>query len=570
MPSLVKKIVRGRPYYYAVWSGRVNGRPRIVRQAYLGRAQDLLAALEAKAPPKPARAQSLEFGASAALWQVAESLELIALIDAHVPKRHQGLSVGQYLTLAALNRCIAPTSKRRFATWYRSTILPRLLPASEASLSSQRFWDHMGRLDQDTIRRIETALARKLVHEVGIDLRTLVYDGTNFFTYIDTRNPARLPQRGHDKAKRTDLRTVSLGLLISLDFHMPLLHETYAGNVVDSVEFQSIVDELVQRYRTLETECESITLVFDKGNNSGVNFEKLDDSPILHFVGSLVPSQHADLLAISRRRFQPLSGERLAGVTAYRTRKVVFGAERTIVVTYNPRLYWGQKRGLLWHLKKREARLAELSERLRQHRDGRLRGKKPSLEAVEKQVEEMLRAKHVRDILRVSLRSTARGLSLTYRRNPRALAALIHSLYGKTILFTDQHDWTTEDIILAYRGQYQVERCFRTMKDPHALCWWPRFHWTDDKIRVHAFYCVLALVLASLLERQLAKKGIVHPIPRLLEHLRGIQEITVLYPPRGGPGRGKRPLHPHVLISDLDQEQRQLFDTLQLQRFQAR
>ena len=87
---------------------------------------------------------------------------------------------------------------------------------------------------------------------------------------------------------------------------------------------------------------------------------------------------------------------------------------------------------------------------------------------------------------------------------------------------------------------------------------------------MHAFYCVLTLLLASLLQRQLAQKGIDHPIPRLLEHLRRIQEITVLYPPRGGPGRGKRPLHPHALISDLDQEQRQLFDALQLQRFQAR
>jgi transposase len=568
MPSLVKKIVHGRPYYYAVWSGRVDGRPRIVRQVYLGRAEDVLAALEAKRPPEPARAQCLEFGACAALWQVAESLQLIALIDAHVPKRHQGLSAGQYLTLAALNRCIAPTSKRRFNAWYRSTILPRLLPASEASLSSQRFWDHMGRLDPDTIRRIETALAHKLVHEFGIDLRALIYDGTNFFTYIDTRNPARLPQRGHDKAKRNDLRTVSLGLLISLDFHVPLLHETYAGNVVDSVEFPSIVDELVRRYQALEAECESITLVFDKGNNSGANIEKLDDSPF-HFVGSLVPTQHPDLLAISRRRFRPLSGERLAGVTAYRTRKVVFGAERTVVVTYNPRLYWGQKRGLLWHLKKRESRLAELHERLRQHREGRRRGKRPSLEAVQKQVEEILQAKHMREVLRVSLRSTARGLSLSYHRDRRALATLMHSLYGKTVLFTDQHDWRTEEIVLAYRGQYQVERCFRTMKDPHALCWWPRFHWTDDKIRVHAFYCVLALLLASLLQRQLAQKGIDHPIPRLLEHLRGIQEITLLYPPRGRSGRGKRPRRPHVVLSDLDKDQEQLFDALQLRRLQG-
>ncbi len=34
------------------------------------------------------------------------------------------------------------------------------------------------------------------------------------------------------------------------------------------------------------------------------------------------------------------------------------------------------------------------------------------------------------------------------------------------------------------------------LKDPKVVSFSPMFHWTDHKIRVHAFYCVLALMVA--------------------------------------------------------------------------
>ncbi len=69
-----------------------------------------------------------------------------------------------------------------------------------------------------TLAAIELDISRAIVARFTVDLSALVYDGTNFFTYIDTRNPARLPQRGHDKAKRTDLRRAFLGALAASSF----------------------------------------------------------------------------------------------------------------------------------------------------------------------------------------------------------------------------------------------------------------------------------------------------------------------------------------------------------------
>jgi hypothetical protein len=93
------------------------------------------------------------------------------------------------------------------------------------------------------------------------------HEKTQGFTCINTRNPSEVPQRGHNKQKRTDLREVTLGLLIGAAFHLPLFHTVYAGKAHDSVEFRSVTEELSHRCRDLARSCEHITLIFDKGNN---------------------------------------------------------------------------------------------------------------------------------------------------------------------------------------------------------------------------------------------------------------------------------------------------------------
>ena len=127
MASLTKKIIRGHAYYYARECGWVNGKPKITRTVYLGRVENIMAAVERSRRPAPIQGIAVtEFGAVAAAWSIAEELCLIETIDSHVPKRDQGLSVCQYIALAAVNRATCPRSKRALAAWHRKTILRRL------------------------------------------------------------------------------------------------------------------------------------------------------------------------------------------------------------------------------------------------------------------------------------------------------------------------------------------------------------------------------------------------------------------------------------------------------------
>ena len=67
---------------------------------------------------------------------------------------------------------------------------------------------------------------------------------------------------------------------------------------------------------------------------------------------------------------------------------------------------------------------------------------------------------------------------------------------------TDRHDWDTADVIKAYYGQSKIEHAFRNLKNPYHLALKPQFHWTDQKIRVHFFICVLGYLLAAIVWHQ--------------------------------------------------------------------
>ena len=569
MASIAKKMIRGKPYYYARECKRVNGKPKIVWQQYLGRPEDIIRAMteqltRAKALSKPKEAIVVDFGAVTALYDLSQRLRLTEHIDCHVPKQGPGPTVGDYLLVAILNRCVAPCSKAGIGTWFQGTVLRRIMNMESRQLSSQRFWENMGRVSHQAIEAIERDVTVQMVHDFGIDLKRILFDGTNFFTFIDTfNNHCTLAQRGKNKEGRKALRIVGLALLVSADFHVPLFHRTYPGNQPDAPTFSSLTSELIARYREISTEAEHVTLVFDKGNNSQDNLDAIEESPY-HFIGSLVPTQHSDLLAIPAKMFRPLDQEGLAGVKVYRCQKEVFKAKRTVLVTYNENLFVAQSKTLLREIAKRQQLLRELQHQLRRHREGKLRGgSPPTLQGTTSKVQGWLKARHMKELFQVEIPQSEGLPSLTYRFDNRAWDRLQKTLLGKTILFTDNDQWTDVEIIRGYRSQHHVETAFRRMKDCHHISLRPQYHWTDQKIEVHVFCCVLALMLCSLLRRELHQKGIDRSIPGLLDELGKIHEVGVVYPPAG---KKKTPTI-QVTLSQMSDDQRALYEALGLQQY---
>ena len=554
MASLTKKIINGRPYYYLRETAWVEGRPKVVRTTYLGRAEDIERRL-AEGPGEPRAIEVRGFGAVAAVLRLARELGVAEAIDRRLgARRGRGPSVGELIELAAINRACCPRSKRRLADWHGRSALARLRPWPRRALSSQRFWDAMDRLSDEAIRAAEAEIVGRAVERFEVELRPLVYDTTNFATFVDSANARNtIARRGHAKGGRRDLRLVGLALCVALDGNLPLCHQPYEGNRNDASEFPAALQLIRTRLSELGLSGErlkQLTLVYDRGNNSASN-QELADALGLGIVGSLTPAHQPDLLAVPRNRFQALAG--IEGTSVYRTEREIYGQRRTVLVSHSDSFEQKQARSFAQTLAKARRELSELKavvERGRHRMDER---------ACRERVDEILRRRWLKDVVRVDFDLQRRRLS--FRTDQRALARVRHREWGKRVIFTDRHGWPDEQIVAAYRSQSEAERAFRQMKDPEFAAFSPAFHWTDQKLRVHAFYCTLALLLVNLIEREVRRAGIELGPKLAMRLLSEIHETTLVYPPAGGKqGRPKL----RTRLAQMDPTQRQLFEALAL------
>ena len=557
MASIVGKRRGNQTYYYLVESARVRGKPRIVSQQYLGSADEVIAKLSETPTGGPKRSRHRRFGDLAAVWSTLVRLGVAGIVDEAVPRRADAAaSVGTYLALACANRIVDPCSKRGFADWWATTAGQRWVRLSRAAVDHRRFWDAMDRLGEAELRVIETRLGRAMVTEFGLDLTGLALDMTNFATFIDTGNErAPIAQRGKGKQKRTDLRLVGLALVLTRDGGVPVISHAYPGDRPDVTQFSTVVDELVARYRDLVAGVESLTVVYDAGQNSGDNHAVVEAHGI-GFVGSLPPSDHPDLLAIPDRDFRPVDGDRYPGLRYVDTTVTALGVTRRAVLTHSANLHAKQSRGLDQTLAKARRRLTELQARLARGRTRRDRA------TVEAEIAAIRKPRWVADIITVTLTGEAPAeLRLTWRTDTRARARLEQRLFGKRILFTNR-DWPVPDVVAAYRSQSDAEFGFRQLKDPHVVSFSPMHHWTDSKIRVHVFYCVLALAVAHLMRRHAAHAGLHLSVRELLDQLAGIEETELLYHD-GGKGR------PRVqrMLTDMTPTQQRLADLFDIHHY---
>ncbi|MBW3604197.1 MAG: transposase, partial [Actinobacteria bacterium] len=189
MASVHGKKIGGQTYYYLREVARVGGKPKVVSQRYLGKAEDIAAAMEGAAV-LPERTRHIAFGALAAVWGVLEELGVAATVDEVVGARRgdAAASVGTYLALATANRVVDPCSKLAFADWWATTAEDRFLRLPAAATDHHRFWDAMDAITVEDLVVIGRRLSACAIELFDLDLSGVVLDMTNFATFIDSAN----------------------------------------------------------------------------------------------------------------------------------------------------------------------------------------------------------------------------------------------------------------------------------------------------------------------------------------------------------------------------------------------
>jgi len=567
--SLYPKKVSGKTYWYLREMARVDGKPKMVSERYLGTAAEIAAAVEARETAVlPERTRHLAFGDVAAAWALLGELGVIAVIDQAAGPRPAGqpLSTGTYLALAALNRLVAPCSKAAFADWWKTTAADRFTKIGASALDGRRFWDAMHAVTLEQLEQASEKIAARVVQVSGADVSSVALDMTNFATFIATANPkAPIAQRGKAKQKRSDLRLVGLGLVVTRDGGLPLTWHAYPGDRPDVTQFPGMIDQLKDRYEAvcaaagLALEAADMTVVFDAGQNSEANFAHFAQAG-LHYIGSVPASDCPDLTVLPASRRTIVDKDRFGGLTAYDTRRVVYGGERRAILTHSPELRDSQARGFDGTtLAKAGKKLDELAATLARGKTRRPR------EKVQGQIEQITSKPWTRRVIRWQLDGgQPKDLRLTWHVDEQARAELEDEIFGKHVLITSHDDWAAAEVIAGYRSQSEAEFSFRQLKDPHVVSFSPMHHWTDHNIRVHVFTCVLALQLAHLMRYRARQAGLDLSVRELLGQLAAIEETVLIYPSTGGRPKARR------MTTELTGHQPQLYQIFDLARWAPR
>lgn len=549
MATIQKRVSRGRTYWSIVESRRVGGKPRPVIIEYLGTAESLLKRLQEGIPKK---VRSYSHGAIAVILDIAEDLQIVQTINRHLPHKQirDGFTVGGSLLLASLGRICQPTSKRG---WYQGfaqhTSLSYLLRMSLGKLDSQHFWDQMGALPTSRISQIEEEIVTTLLEKEEITLDTLLLDMTNFFTFISSFNQnSNLAKRGWNKQKRMDLRQFGLLLLISGEEQIPLFHKIYEGNLTDRTIFKEQFQEILNRFKAISCTLEEITLTFDQGNNSKKMLKEVEAG--IYFVGALSPYQHKGLVGEANKAFEKVKvGDNL--IDCYRTRKDIWQIDLTVVVYISYKLQRGQTKGLNQDLNKCFMQLTDLKEKIKVPTK---RGKKRKGEKLEKKIVSLIGETNIPKGL-VSFKLSPLkddAFKLNFWLNQEELDFLKEEWFGRRILITNRHNWTTEEIIKAYFGQSRIEGVFKRIKNPFHLAFRPQYHWTDQKVEVHGFICVLALILLMVAYKRAREKANFKGTPEtLIEKLSCIRLATFIENP---PQKSRGPYRAVYRLEEMEED----------------
>ena len=523
MASIIKKKSKYSTYYVIAESARVDGKPRIVKQWYLGTIEKIIAMAEGGSDKQaPRQIDCVSEGAIAVLFKIAEELGIRNIVDNYCPKRRQGMSVGDYILIAALNRALAATSKSKIAEWIDSTALHLYMPLQKEKLESQNFWDHFDKLDQEMLDKIGDDIARKAIELENIPLDTIVYDTTNYYNYLDVLTPSELSRITKSKAGRNSLRHIGLALAVDRDYGIPLFSRLYPANEHDAKVMKKLIDDIFEQINGAMSDKKGITLVFDKGNNSEELILKLDESRH-HFVGSRSPYHHKDLCRVSLEQYREVGIKNGETMPVYETREEIYGTMRRIVVSFNEATFQRQLHRMEQNLEKAKEELSSFKRKAKDA-DGR-----STMESIKRQAEDITERYHVTGLLDIDILEEDNRFKVSARKNFPAIEEA-KTRFGKQILFTDRESLTAGEVIDIYLDRYIVEDAFRITKSDRWVKMDPVFHWTDSKIRVHALTCMIALLLVRIAHKRARAQGFTHGAERLLELLSSINTAILLYP----------------------------------------
>jgi transposase len=522
------KKKNGRPYLYVREMARVGGKVKVASQIYIGPPERVVE-LKKGGGESDIRLKVEEFGALWAALRMDDDIDIASIIDGVVPmdSRENGPLVGEYFLYAILNRMVDPKSKRALGDWYRNTAIGVMRPVDIEELNSERYWAKWDRVTEEHIEEIQRRFFKRIWEIEKPNADCLIFDTTNYYTFMASETDSELARRGKNKAGRDNLRQVGLGLLVARNSRLPLYSVVYPGNTHDSKIFNAIIEDMFQAVLRLQQTKERLTLVTDKGMNSEDNFTWIDEHPRIHFVTTYSTAYAEDLASLPLALFEPVQPSMNTELDeddrmrAYRTKREFWGKERSVVVTHYPPTARKQEYTFQSKLESIRQELLGMRAKVREQSP---HWKDP--DAIRDRYQRLCEEMHISSAYyELSFQQLNGQLGMGFKKNAY-LVEKKRQTFGRSIIITDNTDWTTTEIIEANLDRWEVERCFRDSNSTMNVR--PVRHWTDSKIRCHLLCCMVALTYLRRLELRMQAAGIKRTSKDVLEDLANLHSVLLI------------------------------------------
>jgi len=538
------KKKNGRPYLYVREIARINGKPTVISQIYIGSPKRTAALLNSQ-KKEPIKFKAEQFGSLWLAQQMDKNINLVEIVDGIIPKKknEEGPSVGEYFLYCVWNRMVKAVSKNKMPQWYKQTAIQHIRPIEINELTSQRYWEKWERVSEKDINEIARQFFQRIWEVESPKADCLLFDTTNYYTFMANHTKSQLARRGKNKEGRHHLRQVGLGLLVARNSRLPLYYCVYPGNLHDSRLFEKVMGEMFAVACALNNTSQRLTVVIDKGMNSENNYTCIDQHSRIHFITTYSPYFSKNLAATPLERFEPLdiSKNRLLEedgipqerLLAYRTKGKFWGNQRTVVVTYNPAT--ARKQNYSLNSKLETIRQQLLSMRVK-YRDRKPHWRNPKV--IKERYLMLCERLHLSSefYMLEFVKSKGGVEAMGFRKNAYRIEQT-RVMFGKNIIITDNIDWTTGEIVEASLDRWEVEDRFRLSKNEDLVSTRPIRHWTDSKIRCHLFTCVVALTYLRRLELCLERCGIHRTAEDVMKDMRNFHSVLYMFRGERNPKR---------------------------------
>lgn len=409
---------------------------------------------------------SKELGPVVIFRRLWEQLELPDLLNKYIADTQIQRPVESAIFAMVLNRLVDPDSKLAVSKWVDTVYYPdfKQLELHHYYRGLDFLHEHQHEIENFLWNRVRNLFNQK------VDL--VFFDTTS--TYFEGNGPSNIAKKGYSKDKRPDRNQVIVGALMTSE-GIPIAHQVFPGNTADVNAFITALDDLKNRFS-----IGKVIIAADRGMVSNNTLQALRDHNYQFIVG------------VKMRKLK-------------KARDLLTRAGRYRLVKPNLKVKelgsWGDR--YIICLNPEEAKRHKLIR-----------------EAILEKLRKTLKTSGPKTI--VGNRGYQRYLKIDKEAvtiNEDVIKQ--EAIYDGKYLLRTNCNLPPAEVALAYKGLWQVERIFRTMKSSLDLR--PIYHWKEERVRGHIFICFLAFVLQVMLAKLL--KDSKHRFKDLMLDLRKLHAV---------------------------------------------